>query len=87
MASFKLFLKPSAEKELRKIPPPFIEKIFAKIGELAETPRPFGVKLMKDEERFFRLREGDYRIIYDIDDATQVVTIIKIGHRREVYDS
>ena len=86
MASFKLFLKPSAEKELRKIRSPFIERILAKIVELAEMPRPFGVKLMKGEERFFRLRQGDYRIIYDIDDAAQWVTIIKIGHRREVYD-
>ena len=87
MASFKLFLKPSAEKELRKIPPPSIGKILSKIGELAETPRPFGVKLMKGEERFFRLRHADYRIIYDVDDVARVVTIIKIGHRREVYDS
>ena len=87
MASFSLFLKPSAEKELRKIPPPFLKQILAKIAALAETPRPFGVKLMKGEERFFRLRQGDYRIIYDIDDVAQVVTIVKIGHRREVYDS
>ena len=87
MASFSLFLKPSAEKELRKIPPPFLKQILVKIAALAETPRPFGVKLMKGEERFFRLRQGDYRIIYDIDDVAQVVTIVKIGHRREVYDS
>lgn len=86
MASFSLFLKPSAEKELRKIPSPFLEKILIRIGALAETPRPFGVKLMKGEERFFRLRQGDYRIVYDIDEAARVVTIVKIGHRREVYD-
>jgi mRNA interferase RelE/StbE len=87
MALFSLFLKSSAEKELRKIPSPFIGQILARIGALAETPRPFGVKLMKGEERFFRLRQGDYRIIYDIDDKARVVTVVKIGHRREVYDA
>lgn len=86
MASFSLFLKPSAEKELRQIPKPFLSRIFSKITALAETPRPFGVKLMRGEGRFYRLRQGDYRIIYDVDDVARVVTIIKIGHRREVYD-
>ncbi len=86
MASYSLFLKPSAEKELRKVPAPFLEKVFAKIGTLSESPRPFGVKLMKGEQRSYRLRQGDYRIVYDIDDVARVVTVIKIGHRREVYD-
>lgn len=87
MASYSLFLKPSAEKELRQIPAPFLEKVFTKIGTLAETPRPFGAKLMKGVDRFYRLRQGDYRIIYDIDDHARTVTVMKIGHRREVYDA
>lgn len=87
MASFSLFLKPSAEKELRQIPKPFLGKIFSKISALAETPRPLGVKLMRGEERFYRLRQGDYRIVYDVDDEARIVTVMKIGHRREVYDS
>lgn len=86
MASYKLFLKPSAEKELRRISQPFRGKIITEIMSLAVTPRPFGVKLLRGEERFYRLRQGDYRIIYDVDDAARLVTIIKIGHRREVYD-
>ncbi|MFH0985285.1 MAG: type II toxin-antitoxin system RelE/ParE family toxin [Candidatus Omnitrophota bacterium] len=87
MASFKIFFKASAEKELRQIPKPFLSKILSKIAALAETPRPWGVKLMRGEERFYRLRQGDYRIVYEIDDQTRTVTVIKIGHRREVYDS
>jgi len=87
MASYNLFFKPSAEKELRQIPEPFLSKIFSKITALAETPRPFGVKLMKGEERFYRLRQGDYRIIYEIDDQARTATVLKIGHRREVYEA
>ena len=87
MGSYNLFIKPTAEKELRKIPRPFLEKIFAKITDLSGTPRPFGAQLMKGEERFYRLRQGDYRIVYDIDDDARIVTVMKVGHRREVYDS
>jgi mRNA interferase RelE/StbE len=87
MGSYNLFIKPTAEKELRKIPRPFLEKIFVKIADLSETPRPFGVQLMKGEERFYRLRQGDYRIVYDIDDDARIVTVMKVGRRREVYDA
>lgn len=87
MASFKIFFKASAEKELRQIPKPFLSKILSKITALADMPRPFGVKLIRGEERFYRLRQGDYRIVYEIDDHARTVTVIKIGHRREVYDS
>lgn len=87
MGSYNLFLKPSAEKELRKIPQPFLGKIFTEITALTATPRPFGVKLLKGEDRFYRLRYGDYRIIYDVDDQARTVTVVKVGHRREVYDA
>ncbi len=86
MASFKLFFKRSAEKELRNIPSVYLPKILAKIEQLSVHPRPPGIQMLKGENRFFRLRHGDYRVIYEVDDADQTVTVIKIGHRREVYD-
>lgn len=86
MDSYNLFFKKSAEKELRSIPKPFLEKMIQKIGSLAQSPRPFGVQVLRGDDRYYRLRQGDYRIIYEIEDASKKITIIKIGHRREVYD-
>lgn len=86
MASFSLFFKQSAERELRKIPTEYVSKIMTKIASLAENPRPVGIQRLKGENRYFRLRQGDYRIIYEIDDSERKVTVIKIGHRREVYE-
>jgi len=85
MASYKVLVKRSAEKELRSIPPPFLKRIIDKIGKLASSPRPVGSELLTGEERYFRLRQGDYRIVYEIDDVGKKMTVIKIGHRREIY--
>ncbi|MBI3307669.1 MAG: type II toxin-antitoxin system RelE/ParE family toxin [Candidatus Omnitrophica bacterium] len=86
MDSFKLFFKASAEKELRSIPKPYLGKIIQKIQNLSYQPRPPGIQMLRGDDRYYRLRQGDYRIIYKIDDAGKNITIIKIGHRREVYD-
>ena len=86
MASYKIFFKASSEKELRKIPSAFLHQILAKINALAEEPRPAQSRILKGENRFFRLRQGDYRIIYEVNDEERLVRIIKMGHRREVYD-
>lgn len=86
MDSYNLLFKASAEKELRAITKPYLEKILQRIEMLSRTPRPHGIQMLRGEERYYRLRQGDYRIIYEIDDAAKLVTIIKIGHRREVYD-
>ena len=86
MTSYKILFKRSAEKELRHIPPPDLKKVIEKISSLAEHPRPHGAQLLKGDERYYRIRQGDYRIIYEVKDSANEVTIIKIGHRREVYD-
>ncbi len=86
MTSYKILFRKSAEKELRQIPSAFLKKIVEKISFLAEAPRPYGSQLLKGDERFYRVRQGDYRIIYEVNDARQEVTVIKIGHRKEVYD-
>ena len=86
MASYNIFFKRSAEKELRAISKPHLAKIIEKIKLLSQNPRPHGVQMLKGEDRYFRLRHGDYRIIYEVNDTDQEVLIIKVGHRREVYD-
>ena len=86
MESFKLLFKASAEKELRRIPKPYLGKIIEKIEGLSREPRPPGVQMLRGDERYYRLRQGDYRIIYEINHASSEITIIKVGHRREVYD-
>lgn len=86
MDSFKILFKRSAEKELRRISPPYLSQILKKINSLAAEPRPEGIQMLKGENRHFRLRQGDYRIIYEVDSVRGEVVIIKIGHRREVYE-
>ena len=83
-ASYSLRIKRSGEKELRALPKKDLSKIVEKIQALSEDPRPPGYQKMSGHFQY-RIRQGDYRILYLIDDDDRVVEIIKIGHRREVY--
>lgn len=87
MASYSLQVKRSAERELRKIAPPDLRRIIHAIHALAHDPRPTGARLLKGPERYWRIRHGDYRILYEVDDAAQQVVIVKVGHRRDVYEN
>ena len=78
------FLK-TAEKELAALPQDAQRQIARKIEALRENPRPPGVKLLHATERFYRLRVGDYRVIYLIEGRRLVILVIKIGHRKDVY--
>ncbi len=81
---YSLRIKRSAEKELRRIPKVDLRRIVQKIDNLAIDPRPpSSEKLFGDN--IYRIRQGDYRILYTVDDEERVVEIIKVGHRREVY--
>ena len=82
--SYKVSLKKSAEKELRSIPARDIEKIAEKLKSLAHQPRPHGCEKLEGQERY-RLRQGDWRMIYSINDGEKSVMVVKIGNRREVY--
>jgi mRNA interferase RelE/StbE len=83
---YKITLKESANKELLQLPKQAFIKIQAAIGKLAGDPRPAGVKKLKDsEEDLYRIRVGDYRIIYTIDDGIKIVSIRRIGHRKDIY--
>jgi mRNA interferase RelE/StbE len=74
-----------AEKSLEKLPDPAFERVTEAIENLATNPRPPGCKKLKGRLGY-RIRVGDYRVVYDIADDILVVLVIDIGHRREIYD-
>ncbi len=79
-----IILRP-AQKELEAIASPSFEKVEEKLLSLRDNPRPPGCKKMKDREGAWRIRSGDYRIIYDINDSATTVTVVRVGHRKEIY--
>jgi len=84
VASYKLRMKPSAAKELEVMPNKDRKRIVARIRQLSTNPRPPGSEKLSGEEKY-RVRQGDYRVLYAVEDTAATVTIVKIGHRREVY--
>jgi mRNA interferase RelE/StbE len=84
MARYKLLFKASVTKDFRYIPKQVVATILRRIEALADDPRPNGCEKLSGLERY-RVRQGNYRIIYEIIDNQLVVTVVKIDHRREVY--
>ena len=84
MASYRLLIKPSAAKELESVPRKDRRRLAARMRELAKAPRPPGAEKLSGHD-LYRVRQGNYRILYEIIDNDLTVTAIKIGHRREVY--
>jgi len=84
VANYKLLIKPSAAKEIEALPMKDRRRIVAKMEALSGNPRPPGSEKLSGEEKY-RVRQGDYRVLYSIQDSSTTVTIVKIGHRREVY--
>ena len=84
MANYRLLIKPSAAKELLALPAKDRKRIAAKLQRLASEPRPPGTEKLSGQEKY-RLRQGDYRVLYAVDDDEAAVVIVKIGHRRDVY--
>ncbi|HMU62960.1 MAG TPA: type II toxin-antitoxin system RelE/ParE family toxin [Gemmatimonadales bacterium] len=84
MASYSLEIKRSAAKELAQVPPKDRGRIVARIQALADDPRPVGAERLSGQERY-RVRQGDYRILYEIEDQVLRIMVVKIGHRRDVY--
>ena len=85
MAKYSIDVKQSAQKELDALDDTLFARIDRKILALAEDPRPTGCKKLKGYKDLWRIRIGDYRVIYVIDNATRTVTITHVAHRREVY--
>lgn len=84
MASYKLRFRKSVSRDLRQLPANDIQRILRKIELLADDPRPRGCEKLSGLERY-RVRQGVYRIVYEIDDDTVIVTVVKVGHRRHIY--
>ena len=85
MASYKLFIKPSAAKEIESAPKKDRLRIIKRIQELSSDPRPPGCEKLSGHDDKYRVRQGTYRIVYTISDVGLVVCIVKVGHRKEVY--
>ena len=85
MADYTVTFARSAHKDLKGIPFEMAERIVARIEKLAHQPRPSGSLKLKGEEKLWRIRIGDYRVIYEIDDTAKVVDITVIRHRKDVY--
>ena len=84
MAKFDLVFKESVSKDLKEIPKQDVRRILERIDALRDEPRPQGSVKLSGKE-YYRVRQGNYRIIYAIQDSQLVVIVIKVGHRREVY--
>jgi len=82
--SYDLVVKKSAERELRALPKHDLRRVTRRLQDLLHTPRPPGCEKLSGHDQY-RIRQGDYRIVYAIDDEAHIVTLVKIGHRREVY--
>ena len=86
MESYRIEWKRSATKELKKIPPKMVERILRTVEQLARNPYPHQVRKLIGSEHTYRVREGDYRIIYDVLTDRLTIEIVKVGHRKDVYD-
>ncbi|HEX8847710.1 MAG TPA: type II toxin-antitoxin system RelE/ParE family toxin [Pyrinomonadaceae bacterium] len=86
MASYQVNWKRSAAKELQVLPKSIIERILKVVEQLSMNPFPIGVRKFVGSEHTYRIREGDYRVIYTITASTLVIEIIRVGHRKDVYD-
>lgn len=84
MANYKLVFKQSVSKDLRAIPNKDVDRILQRMEQLQENPRPAGSEKLSGQERY-RIRQGVYRIIYEVVDELLVVTVVKVGHRNHVY--
>ena len=84
MAKYKIEIKKSAVKELNNLPSNDLKKIIQRIQNLADNPRPHDCKKLTGEEKY-RIRSGDYRILYFIEDDIITIYVVKVGHRRDVY--
>lgn len=86
MAKYRITFKKSVAKDLRVIPKNDIKKILGKIDSLSENPRGEGCIKLSGKESY-RVRQGLYRIVYEIKDGLLVVNVIKVAHRSQVYKS
>jgi mRNA interferase RelE/StbE len=86
LSSYRVALSASAEKELYGLPAKVVARVVARLEGLAPAPRPPGCKKLKGGDNEWRIRVGDYRVVYEIDDSARTVDVTRVAHRREVYE-
>ena len=84
MGYYRIKYRASVEKEIRRIPKKFINAVVTRIDALTQNPFPSGCKKLAQEE-LYRIRIGDYRIVYSVDTISKMVTIERIKHRKDIY--
>jgi mRNA interferase RelE/StbE len=82
---YEILIEKRAEKGLDRIPSGVVARIVAKIRELKENPRPAGCRKIEGEEKAYRIRIGDYRVVYEVDDEKKQIVILAAGHRKDIY--
>jgi mRNA interferase RelE/StbE len=86
VGDYSIEVNPSARKELEALPDDLLARVLQKMEALSATPRPAGCKKLKGYKDQWRVRVGDWRVVYIIDDPAKLVSITRIAHRREVYE-
>lgn len=84
-STYTVEMEPRAAKDLRSVPTRDQVRVLDRIASLADDPRPHGSEKLVGMTDAYRVRQGDYRIVYTIDEAVRIVTITRVGHRRDVY--
>jgi len=82
---YEVYLEKSAENDIKRLPTSIFQRIIPQIKALAENPRPSGCRKITGSKNDWRIRIGDYRIIYEIDEKAKAVRVMRVRHRREVY--
>jgi mRNA interferase RelE/StbE len=82
--AYKVLIKPSAQKDLDSMPETEVIRILSKLSNLGSEPRPVGVQKLHDQEGF-RIRSGQYRILFEVNDSGKTILIYRIKHRKDVY--
>jgi mRNA interferase RelE/StbE len=85
MTEYQVFFKPSAERQLRKLPVDVQRRIVGEVATLAVNPRPSGVVKLTGDENLWRIRIGNYRVVYEIHDDRLVVLVLRVANRKDVY--
>lgn len=86
MAKYAIDVKPSARRELDNLTDSLIARLVPKIESLAANPRPSGCRKLRGHKDLWRIRVGDYRILYIIDDDRKELSVTRVAHRRDVYE-
>jgi len=86
MGSYNIEWKHSAARELRKLPREAVLRILQAVEQLATEPYPHGVRKLVGAQHTYRIRVGDYRVVYNVVSSTLIIQIVRVGHRRDVYN-